>query len=70
MLRLVISIMMISALLIILSIGPVAMGVGLLQFALYGALIGRTVAEQATLTLLVTTAHLIATLACFSGLLP
>lgn len=52
------------------SIGPVAMSVGLLQFPLYGALLGRTVGEKTTTTWLVTTAHLVATLACFSGLLP
>jgi hypothetical protein len=52
------------------SIGPVAMGVGLLQFPLYGALIGRNVAALSSRAILVTAAHLIATLACFSGLLP
>lgn len=49
------------------SIGPTAMGIGLLQFPLYGALIGRAVAKQTTRSFLVTTAHLVATLACFSG---
>lgn len=51
-------------------IGPVAMGVGLLQFPLYGALIGRTVAAKTSWILLLATAHLVAVLACFSGLLP
>ena len=52
------------------SIGLLARGVGLLQFPLYGALIGRTVAAQGTRIFLLTTAHLAAALACFSGSLP
>lgn len=52
------------------SIGPAAMSVGLLQFPLYGALIGRTVAANTSWTFLLATAHLGAVLVYFSGLLP
>lgn len=52
------------------SIGPVAMGVGLLQFPLYGALIGRTVTAKISSIFLLATAHLVAVLVSFSGLLP
>lgn len=53
------------------SIGPVAMSVGLLQFPLYGALIGRAVALKTYRAFfLLTAAHLVAALACFTGLLP
>ena len=52
------------------SIGPIALGVGLLQFPLYGALIGRTMASKRCLSLFLLAAmHLVAALACFSGLL-
>lgn len=51
------------------AIGPVAMGVGLLQFPLYGALIGRTFAVKTSRTFLLATAHFVAVLVCFSGLL-
>lgn len=52
------------------SIGPAAMSVGLLQFPLYGALIGRTVAANTSWTFLLATAHLGAVLVCNFGLLP
>lgn len=53
------------------SIGPVAMGVGLLQFPLYGAMIARALALKTYRDFfLLTAAHLVAALACFSGLLP
>ncbi len=52
------------------SIGLVAIGVGLVQFPLYGALIGWSLATQTTRVFLLTIAHLVAALACFSGLLP
>jgi len=53
------------------SIGPFAVGVGVLQFTIYGALVGRAVALGARAPLLlITVAHLVAVLACFSGLLP
>jgi hypothetical protein len=48
----------------------VALAVGLIQFPLYGAVVGRTVAAQSTSTFSLVTAHIIAVLACFSGLLP
>ena len=52
------------------SIGPIALGVGLLQFPLYGALIGRTLALKTCRTFcLLAAMHLVAALACFSGLL-
>ena len=51
--------------------GTVAMGAGLLQFPLYGALVGRTVAvKTGRAVFFAAAAHLVAALACFSGLLP
>ncbi len=53
------------------EIGPVVIAVGLLQFPIYGLLVGRAVALQtATPFVLLTTAHLFAVLICFSVLLP
>jgi len=53
------------------EIGPIAMGAGLLQFPLYGALVGRAVASKSERAVLFTAAaHVVAVLACFSGLLP
>ncbi|WP_157218713.1 hypothetical protein [Flavisphingomonas formosensis] len=52
------------------SIGPVSIAVGLLQFPLYGALIGWAVAMRTTRPAVLIFVHLIAALACFSGLLP
>ncbi|TCP31923.1 hypothetical protein EV292_109102 [Sphingomonas sp. BK235] len=52
------------------EIGPVAMGAGLLQFPVYGALVGRTVAVKTDRSVFFAgTVHLVAALACFSGLL-
>lgn len=52
------------------AIGPIAMSVGLLQFPLYGALAGRTMASKsATLLVVLVVAHAVAVLACFSGVL-
>jgi hypothetical protein len=52
------------------SIGPIAIGVALLEFPLYGALIGRTAASKTTPTLFwLAAAHAVAALACFSGML-
>lgn len=53
------------------EIGPAAMAAGLLQFPLYGALVGRTVAVKTDRVVFFAAAvHLVAALACFSGLLP
>lgn len=53
------------------SIGLVAMSVGLFQFPLYGALVGRTVALRTYQALyMLMAAHLVAVLASFTGLLP
>lgn len=53
------------------EIGPVVIAVGLLQFPIYGLLVGRAVALQtATPFVLLTTALLFAVLICFSVLLP
>lgn len=53
------------------SIGPIGMTVGVLQFPLYGAVAGRAVAVRGNSYFLpLTTVHLVAVLACFSGLLP
>ncbi|WP_183926517.1 hypothetical protein [Sphingomonas sp. BK069] len=53
------------------EIGPVAMGAGLLQFPLYGALVGRTVTVKTDRAVFfVAAVHLVAGLACFSNLLP
>lgn len=50
--------------------GPVAIGAGLLQFPLYGALVGRTVAVKTDgAVFFVAAVHLVAALACFSSLL-
>jgi len=51
-------------------IGPVAIGAGLLQFPLYGVLIGRALALKSYGKICVVMAtHVVAALACFSGLL-
>ena len=53
------------------SIGPVAMCMGLFQFPLYGALVGRALALKTyRASAVLTVVHLIAALVCFSGLLP
>lgn len=53
------------------EIGPVAMGAGLVQFPLYGALVGRAVALKTDRAVFfAAAAHLVAALACFSDLLP
>jgi hypothetical protein len=53
------------------SIGPIGMAVGVLQLPLYGAVAGRAVAVQGSSYFLpLTTVHLVAVIACFSGLLP
>lgn len=53
------------------SIGLIGMAVGVLQLPLYGAVAGRAVAVRGnSLFLPLTTVHLVAVLACFSGLLP
>ncbi|WP_165927231.1 hypothetical protein [Sphingomonas sp. BK235] len=53
------------------EIGPLAMAAGLLQFPLYGALVGRAVAVKTDRVVFFAAAmHLVAVLACFSGLLP
>jgi hypothetical protein len=53
------------------SIGTVAMTVGLLQFPLYGALIGRAAALRTyQISYMLMAVHLVAVLACFAGLLP
>jgi len=53
------------------SIGPVAICVGLLQFPLYGALIGRALASRTHQAFsLLMAVHSVAALACFTGLLP
>jgi hypothetical protein len=53
------------------DIGPVAIAAGLLQFPLYGALVGRTVAKNTDRVVFSAAAvHLVAALACFSSLLP
>jgi len=52
------------------SIELVAMAVGLIQFPLYGAVIGRAVAlQENTYIFQLMTVHMVAVLACFSGLL-
>lgn len=52
------------------EIGPVAMAAGLLQFPLYGALVGRTVPVKTDrVVFFAAAAHLVAALACFSDLL-
>jgi len=53
------------------SIGLIGMAVGVLQFPLYGAVAGPAVAVRINSYFFpLTTVHLIAVLACFSGLLP
>jgi len=53
------------------SIGLIGMAVGMLQFPLYGAVAGRAVAVRGNSYFLpLMTVHLVAVLACFSGLLP
>ena len=53
------------------SIGAVAIGVGMLQFPLYGALIGRSSALKTYWAVFfAAAAHLVAAFACFSELLP
>lgn len=54
------------------SIGPFAAGAALLQFPLYGALVGWSRARRRANRALVLLAslHLAAAIACFSGLLP
>lgn len=53
------------------SIDHIGMAVGVLQFPLYGAVAGRAVAVRGNSYFLwLTTVHLVAVLACFSGLLP
>jgi hypothetical protein len=53
------------------SIGSAAICVGLLQFPLYGALIGSAITRKAgRVVFVLAAAHFIAAVACFSGLLP
>jgi hypothetical protein len=53
------------------SIGPLAIAVGLLQFPLYGALMGWAIAcEKIWLIAVVAFAHLAAVIFCFFGVLP
>jgi hypothetical protein len=53
------------------SIGPISAGLALLQFPLYGALLGWSRSHETYGALiLVGFLHLAATIACFSGALP
>ena len=53
------------------SIGTVSIAVGLLQFPVYGGLLGWTIARKRYLPALVAaSAHMVAALVCFSGVLP
>lgn len=53
------------------AIGPLAIGAALLQLPIYGALIARTAASKGYQGILFLIAvHVVATLACFSGLSP
>jgi hypothetical protein len=53
------------------EIGPVGMCAALLQFPLYGALVGRAVALNTDRAVFfAAAAHLVAAIACLSGLLP
>jgi len=53
------------------TIGAFSIGIGLLQFPVYGALLGWSVARKNYLpAFAVTTAHIIAAVACFAGTLP
>ncbi|MCT8000385.1 hypothetical protein NZL82_00665 [Sphingomonas sanguinis] len=50
------------------GIGPIAIGAGLLEFPLYGALVGRAVVLKTDrVVFFAAAAHLVASLACFSG---
>lgn len=52
-------------------IGAFSIGVGLLQFPIYGALLGWSVARKNYLpAVVVALAHIIAALVCFAGTLP
>ena len=52
------------------AIGPIAIMVGLLQFPLYGAVIGRALFSNAGKPIhLLASIHFVAVMACFSGIL-
>jgi hypothetical protein len=53
------------------SIGPFSLSIGLIQFPLYGALLGWSMRRKSyRAAILVALLHLVAVTACFTGLLP